>query len=79
MLTAEDRDILQKMAERALAFILDHCDEKQYCAVTSLLVNGMREICDGNQQFQRDLGVGMTVNCGAGSKIAQQSRDYSPA
>ena len=62
MLTTDDRDILQKMAERALAFIFDHCDDDQYCAVTSILVNGMREICDRERQFQHELGVGGNVS-----------------
>ena len=72
MLTPEYREILQKMAEHALAFIFDHCDDDQYCAVTSILVTGMREICGREKQFQRDLGVGISTNGGAIREIAQQ-------
>ena len=74
MLTQEDRDILQKTAERALAFIFDHCDDNQFCAIPALLVNGMREICDQEKQFQGEIGVGMAGSVGS-NVLAQQAND----
>ena len=71
MLTQEDRDILQKTAERALAFIFDHCDDNQFCGITALLVNGMREICDQEKQFQSEM-MGLGGNVGS-SNTAQQA------
>ena len=59
MLIKDDRELLQKTAEHALAFILDHCDEVQLCNLAATLVQGMRELCDTEKQMELGLGVGM--------------------
>ena len=59
MLIKDDRELLQKTAEHALAFILDHCDDVQLCAITATLVQGMQELCDTEKRMERELGVGM--------------------
>ena len=59
MLIKDDRELLQKTAEHALAFILDHCDDVQLCNLAATLVQGMRELCDTEKQMERELGVGM--------------------
>ena len=65
MLIKDDRELLQKTAEHALAFILDHCDEVQLCNLAATLVQGMRELCDTEKQMERELGVGI----GSGASI----------
>lgn len=55
MLIKDDRELLQKTAEHALAFILDHCDESQLCAVTATLVQGMRELCDTEKRITNSI------------------------
>ena len=59
MLIKDDRELLQKTAEHALAFIFDHCDDAQMCAIAATLVQGMRELCETEKQMERELGVGM--------------------
>ena len=66
MLIKDDRELLQKTAEHALAFIFDHCDDVQLCAITATLVQGMRELCDTEKQM---LGLGM------GSEAPMNRRD----
>lgn len=44
-LLQDDREILQKMAEHALAFCFEHADDPQLCALTQTLVQGMHELC----------------------------------
>ena len=53
MLIKDDRELLQKTAEHALAFILDHCDDVQLCNLAATLVQGMRELCDTEKQMPR--------------------------
>ena len=61
MLIKDDRELLQKTAERALAFILDHCDETQLCNLTATLVQGMRELCDTEPMTESLPGQGVPV------------------
>ena len=71
MLIKDDRELLQKTGEHALAFIFDHCDDVQLCAIAATLVQGMRELCETEKQMERELGVGM----GSGAPINHRDAD----
>ena len=50
MLQIEDRTLLEATAKHALDFILSHCNDTQFCAISGFLINGMRELCEEEQR-----------------------------